>query len=592
MKGATMEQEQHSFGAFEFAILGGGALSAALWAGAQLAAFLEGGQFVDLSLGDALGAMAGLPSNMGEPRLAWPTTIQGELPGPVLYWLATAIVVIAVLAVVLLVARIAGGGRESLDRRNRLGVPATGQLARPSDLRPLIVKRPEPGRFVLGRVGRRIIATERPSAPRRHRRRHVGRGAVALIGPTRSGKTTAAIGGILDWEGPAILCSVKSDLLGATGQWRASQGEVQVFDPSGVTGRPTATWTPLRAAGDSSGAVRAARSLTEAAPRAQGEQPDFWSQMAESLLAALLNVAANAEGRTFADVVRWVLSTDMPVEGFVGEVPPLIRALKADADPKRKEAGQFAAMVLEGLWRNDARTVSSVYATARTMVWPWVDPLVTTASVGSTIDLDWLLSGPNTLYVCAPVADQHRLRPVLGGMLNDIVGQAFERYVRTNQPLDPPLLIVMDEAAILRPDQLPSWAATLSGIGVQLVTAWQSVSQIEAAYGRHAQGILTNHLSKLFYAGMTDSPGLEYVSRLLGDEHLPARLSEGIGSGHDGRREGSVATVPVVPPAALRRMHPGDALLIHGTLPPAHVRLRPWYRDRRLRKRTPGHPPR
>src|SRR3546814_13698826 len=107
------------------------------------------------------------------------------------------------------------------------------------------------------------------------------------------------------------------------------------------------------------------------------------------------------------------------------------------------------------------------------------------------------------------------------GMLNDLVGQAFERYVRTNQPLDPPLLIVMDEAAILRPDQLPSWAATLSGIGVQLVTAWQSVSQIEAAYGRHAQGILTNHLSKLFYAGMTDSPGLDYVSRLLGDEHLP-----------------------------------------------------------------------
>ena len=99
---------------------------------------------------------------------------------------------------------------------------------------------------------------------------------------------------------------------------------------------------------------------------------------------------------------------------------------------------------------------------------------------------------------------------------------------------------------------------------------------------------MTNHLSKLFYAGMTDSPGLDYVSRLLGDEHLPARLSDRPTRG-DSRREESVATVPLVPPAALRRMHPGDALLIHGTLPPAHVRLRPWYRDRRLRKRaTPG----
>src|SRR3546814_20613291 len=99
--------------------------------------------------------------------------------------------------------------------------------------------------------------------------------------------------------------------------------------------------------------------------------------MAESLLAALLNVAANTEGRTFADVVRWVLSTDMPVEGFVGEVPPLIRALKADAEPARKAAGQFASMVLEGLWRNDARPVSSVYAPTRTLVWPLFHPLAT-----------------------------------------------------------------------------------------------------------------------------------------------------------------------------------------------------------------------
>lgn len=47
-----------------------------------------------------------------------------------------------------------------------------------------------------------------------------------------------------------------------------------------------------------------------------------------------------------------------------------------------------------------------------------------------------------------------------------------------------------------------------------------------------------------------------------------------------------MATVPLVPAAALRRMHPGDALLIRGTLPPAHVRLRPWYQDRRLGQRA------
>ena len=578
--------DDSGIGMLEIAIILGAVVIALTWAGAQLSAVLTGSEAMEVDAGDTLGALVALPSSASEPKLAWPATVRDALPGPVAYWSATAAVAIVVAAIVAGGFRLFGRGRETLDRRERLGVTASGALARPSDLRPLLTRHPEPGRFVLGRIGRRLVATER-TTPGRRRERHAGRGAVALVGPTRSGKTTAAIGGILDWQGPAILCSVKSDLLGATGAWRSSLGSVQVFDPTGVTGRPTATWSPLRAATSPSGAVRAARSLAEAAPRTAAEQSDFWTQMAESLLAALLTLAANTPERTFSDVVRWVLSTDMPMEGFTGEVAPLLRAMKVDGDPDRKAAGQFAAMVLEGLWRNDARTVSSVYATARTIVWPWVDPLVATASAGWTVDLDWLTADANTLYVCAPVADQHRLRPVLGGMLNDLVGQAFDRFVRDNKPLDPPVLIVMDEAAILRPDQLPSWAATLSGIGIQLVTAWQSVSQIEAAYGRHAQGILTNHLSKLFYAGMTDTQGLDYVSRLLGEEHLPSRLSSAPDRWPQGREQ-SVATVPVVPSAALRRMHPGDALLIHGTLPPAHVRLRPWYRVRQLRNRSGG----
>lgn len=439
------------------------------------------------------------------------------------------------------------------------------------DLRPLLIRRPQPGRFVVGRLGRRLIATESPTQ-RRGRRRASGRGAVALVGPTRSGKTTAAIGGILDWDGSAILCSVKSDLLAATRERRASLGSIQVFDPSGVTGHRDASWSPLREAATTTGAVQAARAIVEAAPRTTNvEQGEFWSQMAESLLAGLMCVAANTEGRTFADVVRWIVATDMPTDNAPGEVAPIVRALRADGDPVRKQAGEFGALVIEGLWRNDPRTVSSVYATARTIVWPWIDPLVAEATKACTVDLDWLLDGPNTLYICVPVKDQHRLRPVLGGLLNDLMSQAFDRFVASNEPIDPALLVVIDEAATIRPDQLPSWAATLSGIGVQLVTAWQSVSQIDAAYRRDAPAIMTNHLTKLFFAGMSDSPGLDYVSRLLGEEHLPAQLAIGRGSEHE---RAQVATVPVVPPAALRRLHPGDALLVHGTLPPAHVRRR------------------
>jgi type IV secretion system protein VirD4 len=557
-----------------------------VWAGAQLATLIAHGHPLHTTFEEAGKAMLAMKDHMGDPRAAWLPEQRYQLPGPVLYWLSTVVAAVAGIGVAYVAWKVFRDPTESLDQRRRAGVSAQGRLAKPMELRPLLIRRPVPGRFVLGRVGRRLIATEAVGFIKRRRRSSSGPGAVMPVGPSRSGKTTNIINGVFEWRHPAILVSLKNDFLDATGNWRGSLGEVKVFDPSGVTGRESATWSPLRSAKTVSGAVRAARQIAEAAPRrdSSGEGGDFWLQMAESLIAAFLIVAANAKDRTFADVVGWVVGTDMPIDENVGQVQPLMRALKGDGDPERKAAGEFASLVLEGLWRNDHRSVSGVYATARTMVWPWIDPLVAKATSSCTIDLDWLLEKNNTLYVCIPLNDQHRLRPVLGGMLNDLVGQAFERFIQTGKPLDPPLLLVIDEAATLRPDQLPSWASTLSGIGVQLVTAWQSVGQIEAAYGKQSQAILTNHLTKLFFAGMSDAAGLEYLSRLLGEEHVPSRLSSQ--SGYvDGDRQ-SVTGVPLVPPAALRQMRPGDALLVHGTLPPAHVRIKPWYRRRRLRKRA------
>ena len=171
-----------------------------------------------------------------------------------------------------------------------------------------------------------------------------------------------------------------------------------MFDPAGVTTFKSARWTPLSSAATTDGAMRAARALVEAAPRdASGvSEGRFWNDMAESLLAGLMVLAANC-GRTFADVVRWVVSVDTPTDGAPGEVAPLLRALRSDPDPEKKEAAAFATQVLEGLWRNDHRTVSSVYTTARTVVWPWVNPVVAETASETTVDAPRLLAEASTL---------------------------------------------------------------------------------------------------------------------------------------------------------------------------------------------------
>lgn len=450
---------------------------------------------------------------------------------------------------------------------------AQGRFATRRDLRPLFARRPLRGRFLLGRVGRRLLATRPPSWRGRDRRRATSSGAVAIVGPSRSGKTLLANAGIRSWDGPAILVSLKTDVLEATYDARAALGEVRVFDPAGVTTYPSARWSPLASASTTDGAMRAARALIEAAPRDAHSVSEgrFWNDMAESLLAGLMALAANTAGRSFDDVVRWVVSVDTPSEERAGEVAPLLRALRADPDPTKRDPAGFATQTLEGLWRNDHRTVSSVYTTARTVVWPWVNPVVAGTATDTTISADWLLSGPNTIYISIPLADQVRLRPILGGVLNDLVAQVFDRFVRKNVPLEFPLLIVIDEAATLRPEQLASWVATLAGAGVQLVTIWQSLSQVEAAYGHHAPAILTNHLTKVFLPGMSDLTGLDYLGRIAGDEHVPSYLAARPRTGDE---RDPVATLALAPPTVLRQMKPGHAVLLHGTLPPASIRIR------------------
>ena len=134
---------------------------------------------------------------------------------------------------------------------------------------------------------------------------------------------------------------------------------------------------------------------------------------------------------------------------------------------------------------------------------------------------------------------------------------------------------------------LPEYASTVAGIGILLVTIWQSKAQLDASYGRAADTILTNHLTKVFYTSASDLSGLELAGRLVGEAHVPTRSVAADPSGRKSTSESSLE-LTLAPPHVLRQMLPGDALLVHGTLPPAHLRTRPYYRDRKLAARARG----
>ncbi|HQZ33571.1 MAG TPA: TraM recognition domain-containing protein, partial [Ilumatobacteraceae bacterium] len=253
------------------------------------------------------------------------------------------------------------------------------------------------------------------------------------------------------------------------------------------------------------------------------------------------------------------------------------------------------------IWSKDERLVSSVYATAQTVADPYLDPNVQAVTDiranekgASWVDLEWLMGAPegkaNTLYLVVPLDDYDRLAPVLGGFLSDLKAQAYEWDVAGRQ-LGAPLLMLIDEAGNMPLAWLPQVASTCAGIGIQLVTIWQSLAQIEEAYGRLANSVITNHATKLFFPSASDESTLGYQSKIAGDEDVERRSWSADKAG--GRRSvsGSEQREPLVPYHVPRLAPLGQALLIHGNIPPAVVSGRKWWKDRRLRALAKGGPP-
>jgi type IV secretion system protein VirD4 len=543
------------------------------WLVGNLAALVGRGRLLRAGLGEALGALTRLPSHPGEPRLAWDEPARSNLPGPVIYWLAVVLVVLPTLTLAtVLMQRLGSHRHEPPDKRRRLGVETQARLATTRDLRPLITRRPEPGRFVLAPWGRRLLSTETAAATRG--RRGV-RGAVAVFGPSQSGKTTGLIEGVRAWAGPAIVSSVKTDLLRATVQHRGQRGEIKVFDPLGVTGTPSASWSPLRAASDLAGALAAAQVLARTGAE-EAPSDRFWRGQAEQLIAAMLWTAANTEGHTMRNVVRWVLELDRPQGDAAGTLAPLVRLLTDHPDPATALAAQQVQGWLLGQWSTDPRTTSSVYATARNAVWPWADPAIAATAEGCDITLDWLFADANTLYLSAPLGDETRIGVVFAVLLHDLITQAFHRYNRTGEALDPKLLVLLDEAANTPLPKLPQWASTVTGAGIQLVTVWQSKAQLDRIYSKDAETVLTNHRSKLIYpSGITDLATVQYISELVGEEHIRSDLDDHRWNVPPEQRlpgRSPATALAFLPASVLRRAAIGDALLLHGHLPPAWIR--------------------
>jgi type IV secretion system protein VirD4 len=532
-----------------------------IWATGILAGAVFGTGAAAIAPGETLAVALRLPSHLGDPSAAWPPPARGRMPGAAGVYLSLAVLAGLAGATVVLVARVVRrlelpnlwAGRER---------PPAARWATNRDLAPLRVPGPQSQRLTLGRRGRSLLAAEPGQS-------------VIVFGPTRSHKTTGlVIPALLEWEGPVLCTSTKTDLLAPTLARREALGEVWVFDPAQVTDTLRSRATPLRAAADWSGALRVAHWLAGSARAGRGglQDADFWFANAEKLIAPLL-LAATLEKATMERVVAWL---DEGPEACEAKVAPVLARAGEDR----------AARAFMATQNREERQRSSVYTTAETILAAFSDPKVAEETAGADYTPEQLLAGANTLYLIAPGKEQERLRSVFSTLIQELLALVEERATARGGPIDPYLLLLLDECANVAPfPDLAQTASTGAGQGVQLLSVFQDLAQVKTRFGNSAPTILNNHRATMLGQGVSDVETLDYFSRLIGSGEFEQR-STSTQSGERGRRSTTEGDTyrELAPAHLLRQGKEAEALLVYGSLPPTTVSMRPWFEEPTLKE--------
>lgn len=484
----------------------------------------------------------------------------------------TSLALTAVVVVLVGLAWAAGTLAGALRRR-----PGRGSLARqrqqspvwatPHDVKPLLCPDPDPRRMRLA-----VIGTGRRS---RMLRTPLYR-SLTVLALSGAGKTPRVVVPIvLDHQGPAVVASVKSDVLALTRHHRETLGPVWVFDPSQSTGT-TATWSPLTHITSWADALDAARWVQESSKAdTRGVQDaGFWESQSRFLLAPLLLLTAHHHG-SMADI-------NTLLEGSTTTEREVTTALEQIGDPHALTYWrQFCSSMAP-------QTRASVLTTARTVLEAWSHPRVrdaVTVRPGSSnlIDLDAVLNGRGTLYLVAPAAEQNAFSAIYECLVQAILMKVERTAQTTGLPLPQPLLLMLDEAANIAPlRNLDAVASKGSGEGLLVVTVWQDSGQINKIYGPdRARTVLSNHYAKTYLPGINDEATLRHLSDLIGQASFTRTSTT-----HS--RQGPSTTITeqearVAPVEWLRTMPPDQAIVIAGPYPPILGRVPAWYEDPRLR---------
>ncbi len=436
------------------------------------------------------------------------------------------------------------------------------RFARRNELKGLLSKTACPDGVLLGQrrdflfLNRFVVV--RPT----EKRREIGN--TLIVGPTRSGKGLLATSQLLSWQHSAIVNDIKGELFHATAGYRRTLGDVYVIDPTGVGH----AFDPLHGKKTEDEFLSAAKHLLYQ----PDERDKVFTQRSIGMLSRLFTAARIEEAAPFPYVRSLIRSSLRRCAERLNALDPHLagRFLYTDY-----QEANFENRFLVSSWE----TLTA-----------WLEPLLTETVIRSLARSDFtpehIMRGskPVTVYLRWKERDLLALSPLVRLLWGTLIDELITIYDDFQGNGCKPVLLLIDEASRTAIPALADHATTVVGRGIYLWIAIQSLSQLEAVYGRARAQVLKDNMETHLYYPPNDIATAKHIEEWLGQKSAYARSI----TSRDGLEtsEGlAERAIPLLTAQEIAQLSDEEIICFHRRLPPFKITRMDWRRHEVLNQR-------
>jgi len=449
------------------------------------------------------------------------------------------------------------------------------RFARSGDLASKDMFKPSPTGIVVGKFDGKLV-------------RLPGQQFAILAAPTRSGKGVGVvIPNLLDYQESVVVLDIKQENFDLTSGWRKSQGhEVYLFNPF-AEDRRTHRWNPLSyISPDPAFRISDIQAIAAMLYPDGSDAQKFWvSQARNAFTAFALYLFERFDSQRARKVPRKHLQ--FPTLGHLyrlssGDGSDLKTYLQGlSLEPYLSEHARTA---FANLLSQAEETFSSILGSFKEPLNAFINPVLDAATSANDFLLTDVRKKKMTIYIGIQPNKLAESRLIVNLFFSQLINLNTKELPQNNPALKHQCLLLMDEfTAIGRVEIIASAVSYMAGYNLRLLPIIQSMSQLDATYGRDvSRTLITNHALQIVYAPREQQDANDY-SEMLG--YTTVR-KQNITRGRDVSRSESQERRALMLPQELKAMGFDKEVFLYEGIPhPVMCEKIKYYQDKYFTKR-------